>query len=609
METFSQSLAISASCATTILRVVSFPQSSSAKPSLAIPLQPTGGEAFFQTLVANASVILYALDPEGRFILCEGKSVRRWGLEPSEVLGRFVWDVYPDQPEMLERLCDCLAGNNVSWSTEINGWICEHNATPLRNEMGNIIGLLAVVTEATENQCALELTSKTTNDNLTGLPNRDGFIEKLQHTINDSRCLGNPCRGAVLVLDLERFKSINESLGHQVGDVLIQTVAQRLQSCFPKNLVARLDADEFGIFLPEISTVESALQAANYIQQQLRLPIFLKGYELSVSGSIGIALIRNDQTAAEMAANLLQDAGLALCRAQQRGWSVAVFEPAMRLQALSRWQLEAELRRSLGARAFVPVGQSGHKNSFILHYQPIVCLATKQISGFEALVRWVHPQRGLVSPNEFIPIAEETGLIVPLGWWVLEEACRQLSQWQNRYPKLDNLTMSVNVSCHQLEQVNFSERIDEILQKTGCDPSLLKLEITESCLHEDYYELTQRLAHLKALGVQLAIDDFGTGYSSLSRLYSFPIHTLKIDRSFVSGMDISAGNTEIVRTIIALGQNLGMQVTAEGIETPQQLSRLEELGCGFGQGYFFSKPLESQKATDLLAGDFSGESW
>lgn len=422
------------------------------------------------------------------------------------------------------------------------------------------------------------------HDALTNLPNRALFMQLLEHTMHLSQRYTNRFY-AVLFIDLDRFKMINDSLGHTLGDELLKGVAQRLQACVrDSDTVARFGGDEFAILLEELSEVNEAIEVAKRIHHQFSLPFNIQGYEMFTAVSIGIApsTIQYQQPT-----HVLRDADTAMYHAKAQGRNgYAIFDPEMQTQVTARLQIESDLRRALETQ------------EFCLHYQPIVSLATGSLRGFEALVRWNHPQRGMISPIEFIPIAEETGLIIPLGWWVLQEACQQLSQWIAQFPRVPPLVMNVNLSAIQLKQVELLERLEQILQATCIPRECLKLEITESCILETSTLEAQRLKQLKDLGIGLCIDDFGTGYSSLSRLHEFPIDTLKIDRSFVQ--NLSRNSSETVQMIVTLAHSLEMDVVAEGIETTAELETLRELGCEFGQGYLFSPPRTCQTASEWL---------
>jgi diguanylate cyclase (GGDEF)-like protein len=393
---------------------------------------------------------------------------------------------------------------------------------------------------------------------------------------------------AVLFLDLDRFKMINDSLGHGAGDRLLMAIAKRFQTFFsPSDTVARLGGDEFTVLMEDIKDVDDVIHICERLQQELTLPFSIGSQEAFTSVSIGIAL---STTNYERSEDLLRDADTAMYRAKALGKArYEIFNAGMRDQAVTRLQLETDLRRAL------------KHQEFQLQYQPIVLLETASLTGFEALVRWQHPERGAISPAEFIPIAEETGLILPLGQWVLREACRQMVAWQVQFSSNPSLTISVNISGRQFGQPNLIAQIKQILQETGLNAASLKLEITESVLMENTESATDMLLQLKALGVQLHMDDFGTGYSSLSYLHRFPVDMLKVDRSFVSRMSTSSEKSAIVQTIVTLAQNLGMAVTAEGIETPEQLAQLKELKCQYGQGYLFSKPVDAQAAEEMIA--------
>lgn len=429
------------------------------------------------------------------------------------------------------------------------------------------------------------------HDVLTGLPNRALFTERLERAL--LRTKRHPDRlFAVLFLDLDRFKVINDSLGHAIGDELLIAFAQRLKTCLRvEDTVARLGGDEFTILLEDIQAISKITDIVERIQQVLSLPFQLSRNEVFTTASIGITLSTVGYDSPEA---VLRDADIALYRAKSLGKARhEVFNAVMHEQAVMRLQLENDLRRAI------------EQQEFHLHYQPIVLLKTESIVGFEALIRWQHPQRGSVSPAEFIPLAEETGLIVPIGYWVLYEACRQMYEWQRQF-SVEPMTMSVNLSTKQFAQLDLIAKIEQILLQTGLDARNLKLEITESSLMETD-STAAMLGQLQALGVQLQIDDFGTGYSSLSYLHRFPIDTLKIDRSFVSRMGVDGENTEIVRTIVTLAHNLNMNVTAEGIETETQLTQLRALNCEHGQGYFFSRPVNSKAAEALIATQQHGE--
>lgn len=431
-----------------------------------------------------------------------------------------------------------------------------------------------------------QLTRHAFYDNLTNLPNRALLMNRLEKEIEWAKQDGNSSF-AVLFIDLDRFKVVNDSLGHLIGDQLLVGVARRLENCLrPNQTLARLRGDGFTILLPEIKDMSDATNLAEQIQKQLALPFYLSGKEVFTSVSMGIAL---SGAGCELPEDLLRNAHIAMYRAKVQGKACyEVFSAAMYDRAVALLQLEMDLRRAI------------EYEEFCLHYQPIVSLTTGSIIGFEALIRWQHPERGLVSPAEFIPLAEETGMIIPMGDWVLYEACHQLYAWQKKFPSTLPLTVSVNLSGKQFAQPNLIEQIQQVLQKTGLDARNLKLEITESAIVENPEYAANTLRQLRQLGVQLHMDDFGTGYSSLSYLQRFPIDTLKIDRSFVSNMAANQEDGEIVRTITNLAQNLGMAGVAEGVETLEQAARLRELGCEYGQGDFFSKPLNAQAVEALL---------
>lgn len=433
-----------------------------------------------------------------------------------------------------------------------------------------------------------QLVNNAFHDALTGLPNRALFMKLLARSLMRTS-IGKACSTVVVFLDLDRFKPINDSFGHLVGDRLLVAIAQRLKHCLrDEDTVARFGGDEFTILFENVKDISLVIQIAERIQTELALPFVLNGHEIFTTVSIGIAHSSDGCDRPEV---LLRNADIAMYRAKHLGRArYSVFDTAMHTQAVALLQLETYLRRAIECQ------------NFHLHYQPIISLSTGRISGFEALLRWQHPERGTISPAEFIPVAEETGLIVPIGRWVLLEACRQLRQWQIEFSSLKELlTISVNLSVKQFMQPDLLTQVTQILQQTGLDARSLKLEITESAIMEDSESASVTLLQLKALGIQLCMDDFGTGYSSLSYLHRFPMDILKIDRSFISNIKVKEQNLKIIETIVTLAHSLGMAVTAEGVETTEQLAFLKALNCEFGQGYFFSKAVGSHEAGRLIA--------
>lgn len=420
------------------------------------------------------------------------------------------------------------------------------------------------------------------HDQLTNLPNRALLTEHIKLAIERPRSRDEQFF-ALLFLDLDRFKNINDSLGHIAGDQLLVATARCLEDCMrPMDTVARLGGDEFAILLDGLESVHDAILVAERIQQALTRPFILNGHEVFVTTSIGITL---SNTGYEDPENVLRDADTAMYRAKESGKArFEVFDSSMHSHAVALLQLENDLRRAIERR------------EFRVYYQPIIDLETDEVSGFEALVRWYHPERGLVPPDEFISIAEETGLIVDVGIGVLRESCRQLQEWHSTLG-LKPLSVAVNLSAKQFAQPDLVNQVKQILQETGLDAQYLKLEITETVVMENAEVARNMLSQLCALGVQLSIDDFGTGYSSLSYLHRFPVRTLKIDRSFIGRMSANGENCEVVKTINTLANNLGMSVVAEGIETETQLAQLKAMGCGYGQGYIFSRPLMAEAAT------------
>jgi diguanylate cyclase (GGDEF)-like protein len=431
-------------------------------------------------------------------------------------------------------------------------------------------------------------------DPLTGLPNRVLFMERLNGLIARSAAAG-VFEFAVFFLDVDRFKIINDSLGHRAGDELLTSMSRRLEQSLRSTdtvarfagecTLARLGGDEFTVLLAGIRTAADARTIAERLVAAVSKPFELEGREVAVTVSVGLVMADERYTSAE---DMVRDADTAMYCAKDRGKArCEIFDAPMLAAAEERLLIESDLRRAI------------ERHELHVHYQPIVTLSDRQLNGFEALVRWQHPVRGLVSPDGFIPIAEETGLIVPIGLWVLREACRQMRAWDREFPECASLVVNVNLSARQCLHPTLLHDVADVLAETGLEPHRLKLEITESLVLEGSEEVIEILKALRALGVQLGLDDFGMGYSSLSYLQRLPVQTLKVDRSFVNGIQ-NASNAEIIRAILSMASGLSMSVTAEGVETADQAARLKDLSCEFGQGYFFDRPLTTENAREVL---------
>jgi diguanylate cyclase (GGDEF)-like protein/PAS domain S-box-containing protein len=425
------------------------------------------------------------------------------------------------------------------------------------------------------------------HDPLTGLPNRTLFLDRLGHAI--ARVKRNPDRQfAVFFLDLDRFKVVNDGLGHETGDRLLAAVGERLRGCLRESdSIGRLGGDEFGILLEEVKGLQDVTGFAGRLLGEIKTPFHLDGREVYTTASIGIA---SSALVYEDAQDVLRDADIAMYRAKSMGgFQYAVFDRAMHEEARDVLELETDLRRAVERR------------EFRVHFQPIVSLVSGRVAGFEALLRWTHVKRGRVPPSRFIPLAEETGLINPLGLWTIQESIQRLQGWHTRFPQTPPLFMSVNLSGLQLLHPELIMNLDLMLREHGIDGRNLKVEITESVIMEHAQYALDMLQLMKQQNIRICIDDFGTGYSSMSYLKRYPIDTIKVDQSFVSKMTEDDGSLEIVRSIVTMAHNLKMEVVAEGIETHLQLARLRALRCEYGQGFFFAKALEPDAVDDLLS--------
>ncbi|TVQ55824.1 MAG: PAS domain S-box protein [Spirulina sp. DLM2.Bin59] len=550
-------------------------------------------EARFRLVSENMSDLVCIHGPEGHYLYVTPSSILMLGYHPNELLGRNFYNFcHPeDRGRVKKAFCrPHIVGKPVPITYRIckkSGeyiWL-ETFTKCLSDPLGQIRHIQSTSREVSDRiKIEEQLRYDAHHDALTGLPNRSFLMERLSQA--ERRAKEEPhFLFGVLFLDLDQFKVINDSLGHLMGDQLLVAIANQLQLLMGVNhFVSRLGGDEFIILLEDLDNLETAIQLAEQILKNLRSPLVFGDRDIFISTSIGIALW--DRTLLK-ADDLIRNADIAMYRAKLAGRSrYAIFDPAMHLQVINRLQLENDLRKAL------------ERGQLLLFYQPIVSLASQEIIGFEALVRWQHPGRGMIPPDQFISIAEETGLIIPIGAWILATACQQLAQWQQQFTY--QLKMSVNLSLKQLQESILMQQIDEVITTTGIRCEDLTLEITESMLVQNVAGTCALLTQIRAKGIQISIDDFGTGYSSLSYLYQLPLDFLKIDRTFVEQMQAGSKNQVIAELIIALSNVLELQAIAEGIENPQQLQWLQALECELGQGYLFSRPLSAQAATELL---------
>jgi diguanylate cyclase (GGDEF)-like protein/PAS domain S-box-containing protein len=559
-------------------------------------------EERFRSAFDYATIGMAVVSLEGRWVQVNRSLCDILGYAEGELVGERAREI--TDPEdfvgVEEQFAKLVGGRSSSHQTEVR---YRHKQgrevwgllgmSVVRDGQGSPLHLIFQVQDITDRKRAEErLLHDAFHDALTGLPNRALFMDHVKLAIGRARRKGERLFAA-LFLDLDRFKIINDSLGHMVGDQLLVDIARRLEVCLrPGDTVARLGGDEFTILLEELAGPEDAIEVARRVQEAVSRPFRIGGHEVFTTASIGIAL---SGTGYERAEDILRDADTAMYRAKSEGKNRhVVFDTAMHDRAMRLLQLETDLRRAVD------------RGELYLDYQPIVSLATGEVRSLEALVRWRHPERGVIPPGDFIPVAEETGLIIPLGRWVLREACRQTREWLAGGVIGPGVTVSVNLSGRQFSQADLPEQVGAALAESGLPAGNLKLEITESMVMENFETAIGVLRQLRQLGVELSIDDFGTGYSSLSYLHRFPINTLKIDRSFVTRMTDNTENAEIVRTIVTLARSLEMDVVAEGVETTAQLQRLRGLECDFGQGYLFSKPVGAETVSDLMrSADYS----
>jgi diguanylate cyclase (GGDEF)-like protein/PAS domain S-box-containing protein len=551
-----------------------------------------------ETLMDTVPDSIYFKDRDSRFTRINPYAAKHFGVvEPILAVGRTDFDYFRDEHaakafrDEQEIVRTGLPLVNVEEKeTRSDGTVRWVSTTkmPLRDTEGKIVGTFGISRDITQRkEFEEQLERQAFFDPLTQMPNRALFMNRLQHLFQRARRAPGGLRFALLYLDVDRFKGINDGLGHRAGDDLLIEIARRLEHCIrPSDTLARLGGDEFTVLLEDIASEADAVHVAGRINKELGTPFLLEGQEVFSNVSVGIAF---SSAHYERPEEMLRDADTAMYKAKANGRSRhQVFDVDMHERAVSLLRLETDLRRGLERDELVP------------YYQPIVDLKTRQLRGFEALARWRHPTRGLVMPDVFIPMAEETGLIGAIGESMLTQACRQMRSWQLKYPRVPELTISVNVSTRQLAQANVADQVQRILTETGLAPTSLTLEITESALMQNLKTSSLVIQRLHDLSVRLHIDDFGTGYSSLAYLHNFPIDTLKVDKSFVNRMTTGPGQGEIVKAIVALAQNLGMGVTAEGVETTAQESALRDLNCTSAQGYLFSRPVPADEAEQII---------
>ncbi|HXY08056.1 MAG TPA: EAL domain-containing protein [Terriglobales bacterium] len=567
-------------------------------------------EELFRLVAENAADMIALVDTKGRRLYNNPAYKKILGYSPTELEATSAFEqVHPeDRFNVMEaaRLArDGATERRLEYRIRHKSgtWrVLESTANAVKNNKGEVEEIVIVTRDITDRKRAEEqLEYNAFHDPLTGFPRRNLFVDRLQHCWLRAR--RNPdYKYAVLFLDVDGFKVFNDSMGHEGGDQLIIEIGRRLSACLryddtvtlPKDqqkvgdpVLSRLGGDEFTILLDGLRDPSDAMRVAKRIQSAMGKPFHIAGRGIFTSASIGIAL---NTTPHERPEDLLRDADIAMRRAKALGKSrCQLFDTDMHTRVVGRLKLESELRIAL------------EEQQLRLHYQPIVQVETGLIVGFEALLRWQHPEQGLLAPDKFIEIAESTGLIVPIGRWVLDTACEQIRVWQSKFPSHPPLGISVNVSAKQFAHTLLVSDARAVIQKTAIEPNLLQLEVTESMAMADP-DLTDRvLFQLKELGIQIGIDDFGTGHSSLSRLRRFPVDVIKIDRSFVHNMDDDHINRDIVHLILTLAQNLNLKVIAEGIESPAHVQQLKQLNCKLGQGYFFSPPLDADKVEQLLA--------
>ncbi len=562
-------------------------------------------ETSYQTLFDGATDALAVIDPDSGLILDANRLARQIFGDPAANSGR-------------RGLEDWLLDRSLKWRDTLRWqrqramvgdfppveyqfrnvvdesfWVELHFKSVVLNEQPRLLAVLRDISE--RKQVEERLLHHTLHDALTGLPNRVMILTRVQEILDDQG--SRLTLTALLLLDINRFKLINDSLGHDVGDRMLAAIGQRLQASLRTgdtiarlggDTIARLGGDEFLILLDNLRQPGDAMLCAERLHQGLSSPFLIDGHEIHAGASIGIALNNRGYQRAE---DLLRDADIAMHQAKARGKDCpyVLFDPTMHDRIVMLMRLEHDLRRALD------------RQELVVFYQPIINLTTGYIKGFEALARWRHPERGLVPPGEFIPLAEETLLILPLGRQVLAESCRRLATWARSYPERMPLTISVNLSSKQLSGANLIKDIRQLLAETGCDPALLELEITESALIDNSEAVRALMNGLRDLRIRLSLDDFGTGYSSLSYLHQFPFDTIKIDRAFIQPIDHDSSRLEIVRAIVALARGLGKTIVAEGLETLEQVERLTALGCDLGQGYFFARPLDAAAAEQFLS--------
>lgn len=554
-------------------------------------------EEKFRNAFDYASIGMALVSVTGRLLKVNRALIEILGYTESECLEKtFQTFIYPEDLDLfninLSKLLDGTLKSTemekrvLSKKQEIR-WLMWSGSIVLDelNESSHFIFQLQDITD--RKQVEEQLVHDALHDALTGLPNRALFLDRLEFAFKRANRNFN-IQFAVLYLDFDRFKLINDSFGHLVGDTFLLEISKRLQKVLRAcDTVARLGGDEFAVLVEEISSVEEASDIAQRIREEMSKPFKINDQNILATLSIGIAAWSRHYTRPEF---ILRDADTALYQAKRQGRDrYEVFDEEMHQNALQFLQIETDLRYAI------------ERNEFFLVYQPIVDLKNANLVGFEALIRWQHPKRGLVSPLEFIQVAEEIGLIAPIGEWCLETACRQLYSWQQSGQAAKNLWVSVNVSTKQFTQTALASIVKEILDKTGLSPHCLKLEVTETAMVENIEFAVDVMQSLTQLGVKLSIDDFGTGYSSLSYLHRLPLSSLKIDRSFINQMSENGENQEIIKTIISLAKSLNLETIAEGVETSDQISHLQSLSCQFGQGFYYAKPLDVKAVENVFA--------